>query len=139
MILINKNTTNRFALEFPQLESSEIYFLFSFQYEGTLDDYYIYFTASDISSACNRYSLFEVTESDGEEVGTIKLELGQWEYNVWVSDTDFGTFSNPNVEPPLSISGSIQTGRVVVKGQTTTEPVYQGANIEVADPDSVYK
>ena len=139
MILINKNSTNRFALEFPQLESSETYFLFSFQYEGTSDDYYIYFTASDISSACNRYSLFEVTESDGEEVGTIKLELGQWEYNVWVSDADWGTFSNPNVEPPAKISGSIQTGRVVVQGQTTTEPVYEGTPIEVVDPNEVYK
>ena len=139
MILINKNSTNRFALEFPQLESSETYFLFSFQYEGTSDDYYIYFTASDISSACNRYSLFEVTESDGEEVDTIKLELGQWEYNVWVSDADWGTFSNPNVEPPAKISGSIQTGRVVVQGQTTTEPVYEGTPIEVVDPNEVYK
>ena len=139
MILINKNSTNRFALEFPQLESIETYFLFSFQYEGTSDDYYMWFTASDISSACNRYSLFEIEESDGGEVGTIKLELGQWEYNVWVSDTDWGTFSNPNVEPPENISGSIQTGRVVVKGQTTTEPVYKGTPIEVADPDSVYK
>jgi hypothetical protein len=139
MILINKNSTNRFALEFPQLESSETYFLFSFQYEGTSDDYYIYFTASDISSACNRYSLFEVTESDDEEVDTIKLELGQWEYNVWVSDADWGTFSNPNVEPPAKISGSIQTGRVVVQGQTTTEPVYEGTPIEVVDPNEVYK
>lgn len=139
MILINKNSTNRFALEFPQLESSETYFLFSFQYEGTSDDYYIYFTASDISSACNRYSLFEVTESDDEEVDTIKLELGQWEYNVWVSDADWGTFSNPNVTPPAKISGSIQTGRVVVQGQTTTEPVYEGTPIEVVDPNEVYK
>lgn len=139
MILINKNSTNRFALEFPQLESNDIFFMFSFQYEGTTDPYYMWFTASDISSACNRYSLFELTESDGEEVGTIQLEVGQWEYNVWVSDTDWGTFSNPTYSLPASIGSSIQTGRVIVKGQTTVEPVYIGVSEIVIDPNSVYK
>jgi hypothetical protein len=132
MILINKDSINRFALEFPQLESDETNFLFSFQYQGTTDDYYVYFTASDISSACNRYSLFEIDEVE------LQLELGQWEYNVWVSNNDWGTFSNPNVDPPQNISGSIQTGRVIVKGQIT-EPVYDGTPIYVEDPDSVYK
>ena len=133
MIVIRKNEINRVALEFPQLESDDTYFMFAFKYEGITEDYYMYMTASDISSAANRYSLFEI-----EEGVDVQLEIGQWNYGVWVSKEDWGTFSNPNSIPPAKVSGSIQQGRLLVR-DLSGGSTYSGVVQSPEDENSVYK
>ena len=133
MIVIRKNEINRVALEFPQLESDDTYFMFAFKYEGITEDYYMYMTASDISSAANRYSLFQI-----EEGVDVQLEIGQWNYGVWVSKEDWGTFSNPNSIPPTNVSGSIQQGRLLVR-DLSGGSTYSGVVQLPEDENSVYK
>lgn len=95
MIFIERNTVN----EVPLTLTEEVtipapFFVFSFQHISTLNEYQplIFFTAPDLSDYCNRYNLFEITESDsGSTTGgdniPLYLKPGQYEYKAYESTT----------------------------------------------------
>lgn len=124
MIFIDRNEVNEVPLTLTEkVTIPNPFFVFSFQHLATLDEYQplIYFTAPDLSDYCNRFNLFEITESDsGSKVGgnniPLYLKPGQYEYKAYESVTgslDPETFGN------LLEEGKMIVGDMTVEGQDT--------------------
>ena len=120
MIYITKNTTNTICI--PLSDASTLvapYYLFEFINDSTENKYY--FAQEDASGYKNRYSLFELVES--EEGGSsvidepMKLEKGQYTYNVYETNT----LTNDIEE---AVGSAIKTGRMVVVG-TELNTIYE--------------
>lgn len=105
MITLNKDTTNNII--FTLTEKSQLptpYFLFSFTNDSSGKQKL--FNMTDLSGYQRRYNLFNLIESDSENLsaGTVTLQYGWGKYEVYESIT-----------PTLEISGT--TGRVLEEGR----------------------
>lgn len=132
MIYIEKNTTNEFGLELPSMPSTYVYFMFVFTFETAIQQeprYWFY-----DNPVCNaRITYFELIESDSaqqdDEVSPINLPIGQWKYEVFASDSPF------NLGSPENLGYFMQEGRMIVDGETTVAPVYQGTQEQFYTPN----
>ena len=129
MIFIERNTVNEVPLTLTEkVTIPNPYFVFSFQHIATLDEQepLIYFTAPDTSDYCNRYNLFEITESDsGSTTGgnniPLYLKPGQYEYKAYESVT--GSLD------PLTFGNLLEEGKMIVGDMT--EPGQDTAVIDI--------
>lgn len=131
MIYIEKDTTNEFALELSAvIPSDQIYFLIGILWEGEIEKEWRAIQMIDSSVNPCRYNKFTIIEStmgsDDLWIDStitnqeIRLELGQYKYNVWSSEIPF--------EEPLDWNGKvapvntkpISTGRMIVVGEIET-------------------
>jgi hypothetical protein len=115
MIYIEKNTTNNIILEVSNI-TSYLYWVFKFTPEWTSDTTPFWFTTLNIkpNSAGLRYDEFLLEESDSGSVSPanavpIKLEAGQWKYEIFGSDSPIN-FSTLNI-----YNESVSEGRMYVE------------------------
>lgn len=121
MIFIERNTVNAVALTLTEkVTIPNPFFVFSFQHIATLDEQQplIYFTAPDLSDYCNRFNLFQITESDsGSTTGgnniPLYLKPGQYEYKAYQSTT--GSLD------PLTFGSLLEEGKMVVGDMTEAD------------------
>lgn len=128
MIYIEKDNTNTFVLELSALiASSEIYFLLGILWEGEIDKEWRAIQLLDSSLAPCRYNKFSIIEStmgsqdlwadNLDSLSQINLELGQYKYSIWTSET---LFEQPldwdGITPPVTTK-PISTGRLIVVGE----------------------
>lgn len=127
MIFINRNELNKVPLTLTEkVTIPNPFFVFSFQHISTLDEYQplIYFTAPDVSDYCNRYNLFNITESDsGSTTGgdniPLYLKPGQYEYKAYQSET--GSL-DPETFGTLLEESKMIVGDMTEEGQDTAVP-----------------
>ena len=146
MIYIEKDNTNVFALELSALiPSNHIYFLFGVLWEGEIDKEWRAIQMIDSSLNPCRYNKFAIIEStmgtqdlwidnlDG--LSEIQMELGQYKYSVWSSETPFETPLGWDGQTPPVNTQPFSTGRLIVVGEI--ESPYDSIIINTALP-SVY-
>lgn len=123
MIFIRRGQTNRVPLTLNELlDTSPADFLFEFTCDMTGVNYQRIFSATDISTATERYNLFMITETDTEDLYDGKVKLyppGQWSYVIY----EMPPLSPPSLDKSLAIK-VLETGKVHVKEDTTPLPVF---------------
>jgi len=129
MIYITPDSLNKIAVNLDVTISAP-YFIFEFQHYATLTEYEtpIYFTTPNLSTYCDRYYLFELTEDpNGSTTGGNDIPLylipGQYQYKIYQSTTD-------SLDPE-TFGDLLQTGKMVVGDMTI-----QSNNTEI---DSIYR
>ena len=119
MILINKNEINEIVLTLSEI-SSDSNFLFSFSYEGYMEDIPVYWW-STATYSCERYDLFILSDSDtsgatGSTGGTLNLLPGQHKYKIWSSTQ---SIDENNYLMIATSSNTIEEGRCIINGINT--------------------
>lgn len=118
MIYLDKNKNNDVVLTLSET-TSDMYFLFEFNYESYMELLPIYWWSSPDYS-CDRYNLFNISDSDmvvatGATGGVLNLKIGQYNYKIYGSTASINS-GNYLITASSSI---IEEGMLVVSGINT--------------------
>lgn len=119
MILINANQSNTVALTLNEKQPiANVDWLFEFTNDITGG--IKLFTATDSSTATERYNLFTITDNMTENPysGTMYFRpVGYWSYKIYAM-----TQSSPVNLDPLTAISMVESGKVLIKEQDVITP-----------------